>query len=312
MKTLLFGNGVASLDDVQSAQCIDLAPEAVFDDLTRLAACICQTPIAVLSLIEGKQQSIKSQVGLDPSLSNAYWALCTETILQMKTWDSLVLVVEDVLADPQFAHDDLVKSQSEVRFYAAVPLVTPQKIVVGLLAVSDRVGRSLTLQQKEALVVLSKHAISLILGCATMQSEWPKKVTTLKGRANKRQQRKEARHALRQELATLKLALEQTSMVSITDHRGKIQYVNEQFCKLSKYVEEELIGKDHRLLTAGYHSSDFFQQMWVTIARGKIWKGEIRNRAKDGSFYWVNTAIVPILNTQEKPLCLCIYLPRHY
>lgn len=305
MKTLLFGNGVASLDDVQPNQIIDLTPEAVFDDLTRLAACICQTPIAVLSLIEGEQQSIKSQVGLDPSLSNAYLALCTKTILHMKTWDSLVLVVEDVLADPRFAQDDLVKSQSEVRFYAAVPLVTPQKIVVGLLAVSDWVGRSLTLPQKEALVVLSKHAISLMLGCTTMQSEWPKQVTLLKGKANKRQQRKEARHALHQELATLKLALEQTSMVSITDHRGKIQYVNEQFCKISKYVRDELLGKDHRLLTSGYHSSDFFKQMWVTICQGKVWKGEIRNRAKDGKFYWVNTAIVPILNAQEKP---CAYV----
>jgi PAS domain S-box-containing protein len=158
----------------------------------------------------------------------------------------------------------------------------------------DHQPRSLTLQQKEALATLSTRAISLTVSGVNMQSKPRKSVTSLKGRANKRQQRKEAQPALQQELATLKLALEQTSMVSMTDHRGKINYVNDNFCKISQYSRKELLGKDHRLMNSRYHSPDFFKQMWVTICTGKVWSGEIRNRAKDGNFYWVNTTIVPI------------------
>ncbi|HEY9830014.1 MAG TPA: PAS domain S-box protein, partial [Stenomitos sp.] len=147
--------------------------------------------------------------------------------------------------------------------------------------------------------------VSLIINGVNMQSERRQRVTSLNGRANKRQPCKEAQLALHQELATLKLALEQTSMVSITDHRGKINYVNDNFCKISQYSRAELLGKDHRLMNSGYHSSEFFKHLWATIRGGKVWKGEIRNRAKDGNFYWVNTAIVPILNAQEKP---CAYV----
>jgi PAS domain S-box-containing protein len=293
MNTLLFGNRIVSLDDVYPSQSIDLSPEAAFDKLTRLAAGICQTQIALLCLIDGRRRCLKSQVGLDASSTEAYLALCAEMMLKAESWDSRVVIVEDILADQRFANDELVKSQAKVRFFAGAPLVTSQGVVLGLLAVSDRVPRVLTLQQKEALVALSTQALA--------QLELRKNLTNLKQRANNPQQRKPERQELHQELAKLKLALEQTSMVSITDQRGKIQFVNEQFCKISKYSRKELLGKDHHLINSGYHSSDFFKQMWVTIRRGKVWKGEIKNRAKDGSFYWVNTTIMPMMNVPAKP-----------
>jgi PAS domain S-box-containing protein len=102
------------------------------------------------------------------------------------------------------------------------------------------------------------------------------------------------------EIAGYKRILDESSIVAITDLKGIINYANDNFCKISKYSRDELIGKSHSIVNSGFHPKSFMQDLWQTISSGHIWKGEIKNKAKDGSIYWVDTTIAPFFDLYGK------------
>lgn len=145
---------------------------------------------------------------------------------------------------------------------------------------------------------MDSHSSTLIPeGCELFYDE----VVALRERVAELEHTEESLQRSLKDLADVKFALDQSSIVAITDAAGVITYINNKFCEISKYKPWELIGKTHQVVNSGYHPRGFFVDMWKTITKGHVWQGEIKNRAKDGSYYWVDTTIVPFLGDRGKP-----------
>lgn len=148
-------NEVQRIKILWQYEVLDTLPEQAFDDLTQLAALICEAPIALITLVDEDRQWFKSKVGLSITETSRDVSLCAHAILQKK-----LLIVPDATRDARFKDNPFVISRPNIRFYAGAPLITPEGLALGTLCVIDKVPRQLTKDQKTALSVLSRHVVA--------------------------------------------------------------------------------------------------------------------------------------------------------
>ena len=267
-------------------QILDTFSEAEFDNITELMANICKVPTALISLIDDKRQWFKSAVGFEDTEIPREISFCQYTIMGQE-----ILEIPDAQLNSIFSENPFVTEAPHIRFYAGAPLTTPDGYNIGSLCVIDQVPRILDESQRKALTTLANHVV--------VQLE-----LRIKNRASNDEVERLSKKSLEKvntELDSYKLALDQISGVIISDNQGIIKYVNKNTCEISKYSREELMEQDSRIFDSGFHPQHFFEDMWNTISSGSVWKNEIKNKAKDGSFYWTDTTVVPFSHANEKP-----------
>ncbi|MEO0511735.1 MAG: PAS domain-containing protein [Planctomycetota bacterium] len=261
------------LASLRACGILDTPPDPAFDSLTRLAANLLKVPICGVSLIDENRQWFKSRVGIGEAETPRGDALCAHTVFAREPF-----VIDDTTQDPRTRDNPIVTGPLAVRAYAGVPLILADGQPIGTLCVMDIAPRAFTGKQLEILQGIASQAAHLL---------------DLLRRAD------EAR-LFQSEAIALRRSLNDHTLFSITDASGRIIDVNDGFCRISGYSQEELLGQDHRILNSGYHPKAFWVNMWRTIANGDTWRAEVCNRKKDGSIYWVDSTNIPQFDARGK------------
>lgn len=287
MKATLPDNEAERLAAIRQYQIIDTQPEQAFDDLARLAAHICATPIALINLIDGNRQWFKSKLGLDVKEVPRDFGLCPQCIQKGD-----VLVIPDTLADDRFATNPVVTTYPHIRFYAGVPLITPTGQVIGTLCVADTVPQQLSLAQVEALQALSRQIIS--------QLELRRHAADMARIATECHQAELGMRKIATE--NLKLARVVASVsdgVIVTDPNqpdNPIIYANPAFSRITGYLPEEIIGRNCRFLQGAGTDKKVVERIKRAVAKQREIQATLLNYRKDGQPFWNEIKISPVFS----------------
>ena len=287
LKNPLPANEKERLEALLSYDILDTLTEEEYDNISKLASYICQVPIASISLIDDKRLWFKSRIGIDETEAPREISFCQYSIMGNEIFE-----VPNTLENEIFKDNPFVTGKLKLRFYAGAPLTTPDGFNIGTLCVFDQIPKKLDDEQKKALSTLAVSIITLL----ELRKKNIELQSELENLATK------ALEAIKLELNSYKLALDETSSMIITDSGGIINFVNDTTCNITKYSKEELIGQNINILNSGFHNQEFFAELWNTVAAGLVWRHEIKNKAKNGKFYWVDTTIVPFLSENGKLL----------
>ena len=200
----------------------------------------------------------------------------------------IFIQIENDLKDKRF--DDVKNTKKQIEFNIMIIVVIASTVGIGIaISLSHSINKSLNM---------------LILGTKRFgKGKFEKipiigddEISDLSASFNEMSTR--IQHSNKR-LEEIKKAIDASSIVSITDNQGVIKYVNKKFCEVSKYSEDELIGKTHRVIKSSHQSNEFWKEMWETITAGKVWSGRIKNKAKDGTYYWVQSTFIPLFDEHE-------------
>ena len=247
---------------------LDTEPEAKFDSMVHLAAFICQTPIAAISLVDEQRQWFKAIVGLDTKETSRDVSFCSHAILQKEP-----MIVPDASRDERFSDNPLVIGGPGIGFYAGVPLVTPAGIRLGTLCVIDTVARSITHDQLDAVKALADSVMAYL---------------------DLRYSHKQIRKYVEDLQLAASIFDSASEAMLVTDSENRIITINPAFSKITGYSLNEIIGKTPKLLGSKKQSKAFYKQMWEELNSTGRWSGELWNKRKDGELYaeWLSISVI--------------------
>jgi PAS domain S-box-containing protein len=264
---------------------LEKIPEIETDSVVQMAANLCQTQVAIISIFDGKQHQIKSSVGLNIYDLRGDFDFCFDLISNKEYFE-----ISDAYLDSELVKNPMVIGYPNFRFFGGVPITSFEGFKIGTINVIDTKAKQLTREQIEGLYSLSKQ-ITILLNLRKQNKNLQNELNQL---LNERVNQTEI------DLAAYKFALDQSSGVAIADRNGYIKFVNDKFCKSSGYIKEELLGQAYSIFNSGHHSQIFFEEMWESISHGELWHGEIRNKDKNGNYFWVDCSIIPFLDKKGK------------
>lgn len=256
------------LDELRKYGILDTEPEDVFEDMVKLANYICQTPISAISLVDEHRQWFKAIAGLSAKETSRDVAFCAHAILQDET-----MIVSDALQDERFHDNPLVIGGPNIRFYAGVPLTTPDGYHLGTLCVIDSKPRELSNEQLKALSTLTDSIMAHL---------------------NLRMSHKNIRHYVDElQLAGSIFASASEAMI-VTDPYNNIITVNPAFSEITGYSLEEAVGRNPNLLKSGKQDAVFYQNLWNALNTEGSWSGELWNKRKNGELYleWLSVKVI--------------------